>query len=618
LFTDASDNLKKLYDNGFIDKIGYYNALFVSKFCKENNKVLIQMSSALISYCLDKGHTCVELKDFEGQDLNSFKENENESKVNNILFHFPHIEEWIEKLKNSGVVGLLDNNKPLVIDGKGRLFFQKYYKYEKELAEKILSKAQSIKSFNDITLQRLTKAINLLFENNKNSIDYQKLAAEVALLKDICIISGGAGTGKTYTATLILSLLLVESPSYKTALAAPTGKAANRLLESINIHYSIFKDRLQGMLDKSTPDKCFTIHRLLGASSSKLGFYYNEDRPLPYDILIVDEVSMIDLVLMVHLFRALKKDAKIILLGDKNQLTSVEAGTVLGEICNIGTMNNFSSEMIEKLKIFDSTNLTQYLDTGAYKLQDCMVELVENKRQSDAPEIDRLAQFTNLGKSPKALELIKHSDNNIQFIAYNKLHDKIGVLVEGFYESLIKDKTLDIEKAFERLNKFRILSPFRDGPFSVKFMNKYVENILINKKIIKPFDYWYTGKPILIHKNDYNLNLFNGDVGLCFKDENETFVYFEGKGKIYPSLLPEHETAYAMTVHKAQGSEFDEVLLILGNRMHKELLNKQLLYTAITRAKKQLYICGDEDLIEYAILHPIKRYSALGDHLKTE
>jgi len=138
--TDVSNNLKKLYDNGFIDKIGYYNALFVSKFCKENNKVLIQMSSALISYCLDKGHTCVELKDFEGQDLNSFKENENESKVNNILFHFPHIEEWIEKLKNSGVVGLLDDNKPLAIDGKGRLFFRNIINMKKNWLKRYLVK----------------------------------------------------------------------------------------------------------------------------------------------------------------------------------------------------------------------------------------------------------------------------------------------------------------------------------------------------------------------------------------------------------------------------------------------------------------------------------------------
>ena len=623
MLTDASGSLKKLYEAGFIDKIGYYNALFVSKFYKNDNgtsddKELLKITSALINYCLDQGHTCVELKDFGGQDLNSFIENGNESKVNNIIYYFPHIEKWIEKLKNSGVVGLDNDREPLVLDEKGRLFFQKYYKYEKELAEKILSKAQNIKAFDDITLQRLTKAINLLFGNNKNSIDYQRLAAEVALIKDICIISGGAGTGKTYTATLILSLLLVENPSYKIALAAPTGKAANRLLESINIHYSIFKDRLQGMLDKSIPDKCFTIHRLLGASSYKLGFYYNEDRPLPYDILIIDEVSMIDLVLMVHLFRALKKDTKIILLGDKNQLTSVEAGTILGEICSIGEMNDFSLEMIEKLKIFDSINLSHHIGTNPYKLQDCMIELVENKRQLDAPEINRLAQFTNLGNSPKALELIKQSDNNIQFIPYNKLHDKIVDLVESFYESLITDKTLDVTKAFERLNNFRILSPFRDGPFSVKFMNKYVENILINKKIIKPFEHWYSGKPILIHKNDYNINLFNGDIGLCFKDEEETFVYFEGKGKIYPSLLPEHEAAYAMTVHKAQGSEFDEVLLILGNRKHKELLNKQLLYTAITRAKKKLYIYGDEGLIKYAIEHPIKRYSALGDYLKSK
>jgi len=184
--------------------------------------------------------------------------------------------------------------------------------------------------------------------------------------------------------------------------------------------------------------------------------------------------------------------------------------------------------------------------------------------------------------------------------------------------------------AFEELNRFRILTPYRMGLFSVDYMNKFIESLFINKLLVSPYVIWYSGKPVLINKNDYNLHLFNGDVGLVIEDNEGLSVYFEKRidrivedneylnfRKIYPSLLPECETAYTMTIHKSQGSEYEDVLIMFGNR-DSQLLSRQLFYTAITRAKRKLYIYGERDLIKKAIENPIKRYSALGDYLKTD
>ena len=620
MLSEPSERLEAIYKSQNISKLDYSYALFLSKFTDEY-KELVQMTSALISSQLNQGHTCVYMKDFA-------EDGGSQLPGSSTIFSFPVLDEWVEKLKKANILGDENDNKPLILDKEGRLFFQKFYKYEKELAQKLLEKADSTKPINDRTVE----ALNKLFDGS-SGIDYQKLAALTALLKNICIISGGAGTGKTLTACRILALLLVENPSRKIALAAPTGKAANRLLESLKDSYENkvkdgvtiegIKSTLGDLLTVKFPEDSFTIHRLLGASESKPSFYYGKDRPVPYDVVIIDEVSMIDLALMVNIFRAIRSDTVVILLGDKNQLTSVEAGSVLGEICGIGEMNKFSVKMTDLLEKYMDMNLSTLKDSGVYKLQDCMVELTKNYRQIEGSHISELAEAVNKGDSEEALKIIKTS-RDIKLLPISnkiKVPDEVNTLIDMYFRPLLKEG-ITIDETFSLLKQFRILTPYKTGNFSVDFINKYVEAYLRSNGHLTSHDLWYSGRPILIHKNDYNVNLFNGDIGIYLKEEDEGFVYFEGKGNIYrglfPTLLPIHETAYAMTVHKAQGSEFDEVLLIFGNRKHKDLLNKQLFYTAITRAKKKLYIYGDEGLIEYAIEHPIKRYSALGDYLKSK
>ncbi|MDY6820200.1 MAG: exodeoxyribonuclease V subunit alpha [Deferribacterota bacterium] len=615
MLSKATDILESAYTSKVIDKVEYICAIFLSKFIKSSDvktKEIVQMTSLLLSYHLNNGHTCVDMKDFEGKKF-SLQED-------GLYYTYPQLEEWLYKLKQANILGENRDDRPLVLDSDNKLYFQKFYKFELELADKLIEKADTTEIINQETI----KALNKLFKAKNGGTDYQKLAAIVALLKNICIISGSAGTGKTYTACMILALLLIKNPSYKIALSAPTGKGANRLLESLKFNFKEIKDSLGNLLKADIPDESFTIHRLLGASESKPSYFYGPKRHIPYDVVIIDEASMIDLALMVNIFRAIRKDCKIILLGDKNQLTSVEAGSVLSEISRLGDINKFSDKMIVHFKKYIDIDPKKLKGENIYKLQDCMVELESIYRQKEESKIKELSILVNRGDYKKALEISKFS-NDIELHPFSnkkKIFNKINDLIDKYYTPLVeKSNNIDVKEAFKLLKKFRILTPYRKGDFGVEFINRYVEAYLRYKGLIGVNGRCYSGRPIIIHKNDYSIDLFNGDIGIYIENMDETYVYFEGNMDTYrallPTLLPIHETAYAMTVHKAQGSEFDEALLILGDK-HKELLNRQLLYTAITRAKERLYIFADENIIENAIKSPINRYSSLGKHLKVQ
>jgi exodeoxyribonuclease V alpha subunit len=265
-------------------------------------------------------------------------------------------------------------------------------------------------------------------------------------------------------------------------------------------------------------------------------------------------------------------------------------------------------------------DLTELKDANACKLQDCMVELIENKRQDEDSDIDKLAKFVNMGNTNEALKIINNEKStNMEFIMFESKNKRYFDMLKGFIDKFyvpLLEGDISKESAFETLSKFRILTPYRTGDFRVELINNFIVSYLKEKGLIKLNETWYSGRPIIIHKNDYSVQLYNGDIGIFIREQDRGSVFFDmGSKGLSPNILPIHETAYAMTVHKAQGSEFEEVLLILGDRESK-LLNRQLLYTAVTRAKKKLYIYGQTHLIEHAILNPIERYSALGDYLK--
>ncbi len=371
------------------------------------------------------------------------------------------------------------------------------------------------------------------------------------------------------------------------------------------------------------PEEASTLHRLLGALPGSPDFRYNSQNPLPVDLLVVDESSMVDLALLSNLAQAVPPEARLILLGDKDQLASVEAGAVLGDICDTGSLHPFSHPFGQAYRKITGEDLGA--DSGSAPssgIQDSIVHLKKSYRFGPQSGIGAVSRAVNEGDGDRALVLMKQE--GYPDISWKDLPrpEALGrVMKDHLREGWSYLKTVDPAEAFERFSAFRILSPLREGPYGVQAVNLLAEEILESEGYIKKDRPWYKGRPILITKNDYQLRLFNGDAGLILPDprnQNDLRAFFpseEGTLRSLPPLrLPAHETVYAMTVHKSQGSEFDRVLIVLPDR-DTPLLTRELLYTALTRAKERIEIWGKEEVFRAAVARRIERTSGLRDRL---
>ena len=521
---------------------------------------------------------------------------------------------WAQRLTTFSVVGAPGDFKPLILDDANRLYLHRYWRYERELAEAILKRSAAAEFDADLLQQGLAR----LFPAQGEETDWQRVAALAAVSRRFCVISGGPGTGKTSTVVKVLALLLEQQggESCRIALAAPTGKAAARLKESI-LGGVQCADEVRALI----PDDVFTLHRLLGYLKGSCSFRHNGDNPLPYDLVIVDEASMVSLPLMAKLVDALRHDTRLILLGDRDQLASVEAGAVLGDICNTGGSDGFSPSFAALAARLGADRLP-VRDCGA-QLGDAVVLLKKSYRFSSASGIGRVGALVNAGDGAAALALMtggEHSDITLaQTPEPAALGEALAERVLAGFGAYLKEK--GPEEAFAEFGRFRILCAMRSGPYGVEAVNLLVRERLARAGLIHPSGRWYAGEPVMITCNDYNLGLFNGDVGLILPDPdsgNELRAFFpSGAGamrKVLPLRLPEHESAFAMTVHKSQGSEFDRVLLILPDR-DAPLLTRELLYTAITRAKKSVELMAAEGLFHTAVNRRIIRRSGLREKL---
>ncbi|WP_283789400.1 exodeoxyribonuclease V subunit alpha [Bermanella sp. WJH001] len=548
---------------------------------------------------------------------------------------------WMKQaLAASNVVMIRDSDQyvenaqcPLVLDGE-RLYLQRYWLYEKQLE---LAIRQKLKPKNwDLTTEQ--DFIRQLFELNpdSNDINWQALAACMAATQGFCVISGGPGTGKTTTVIRLLALLIQlyqtqqhSHPIIK--LVAPTGKAAMRLTESISSAKQALA--VDDSLKNFIPEQASTVHRLL-KSDGKGAFKYNGFNPLHVDVLIVDEASMVDLPLMAKLLDALPEHAQLILLGDKDQLASVEAGSVLADICDSEIQHGYSANMAQTLSTLTKMDLTAHIETTGSPLRDHICHLRKSYRFDAKSGIGHLSVAANSGDFNGWQNVVQQGfsdlhlselteDNFQQFITTGS--DHYSEYIQTIYK-LSQNKGLNDEQAREvhlQFNRFQILCAIREGRLGVAGLNEVIEARLKRKGIIEANQTWYFGRPVMIMQNDYGLNLYNGDIGLVLPQLGDdgkvrAKVVFIGTDQqvrwLQPSRLPAHETVFAMTVHKSQGSEFEHCAVVLPEH-NTQVLTKELIYTGITRAKKQLTCIGKSGVIQQALKRKVQRASGLRERL---
>ncbi len=652
--------LKQLAADKQIRLLDYQFAQFIAE---RGGDPLTQLCSALVSFELGKGNVCLVLEELDQLfDLPSKQ-----------LFELvPPVENWPEHLARSHCVG---SGAPLVI-WSNRLYLSRYFNFEQQVVARLahtevkapidglqehLSQLFSrdydflYRSFSQspqLTAQEFAnkyldlvdpsqvnwKALQDLLEKASSGADlaglaelvpqqaclnWQKVAVAVAATSQVSVISGGPGTGKTTTVSKLLALLvrqgLEQNKELHIKLAAPTGKAAARLTESIT--GALGQLALAKEVTELIPTQASTIHRLLGVIPGRSVFRRNQDNPLHLDVLVVDEASMVDLPLMAKLLQALPPGAKLVLLGDKDQLASVEAGSVLGDICSFAE-TGYGPEKASQLSALTGYKLSVTSSGSGSGINNQLCLLRKSYRFDANSGIGTLARAVNSGQT-KLIPGLWDSFGDIRQTDLNErgYQDLLSLCLSGYspYLHLLRESAAAVQdkarSALAAFNRFQLLCAVREGYFGVKELNDKIEGLLRKKGLLPTGEFWYPGRPVIIMQNDHGLGLFNGDIGICLADEaGKLRVYFElSDGLIHdflPSRLPQHETVFAMTVHKSQGSEFAHTVLVLPDQMNP-VLSRELVYTGITRAKKQLDLFARPQILALAVKQKTQRASGL-------
>ncbi len=566
-------------------------------------------TAALLSRERGRGHSCLELADWAGRPLRG----DGATAVT-----LPDLESWREGLEASGLVGAGGGTTPLVREG-GRLYLKRYWHAEQRVARRLQRRLRTAPPRLDT--DSLATLFGALFPAAGAGIDRQAVAAAVALGGRLALVSGGPGTGKTTTVARILTLLLAAEPELRVALAAPTGKAAARLGESIAEAVPALP--VDDDLRRLVPLRASTLHRLLGYLPRSDRFRHHRRRPLACDAVVVDEASMVDLLLMDALLDAVPADARIVLLGDRDQLASVEAGFVFGDLCAAaGLGGGYSAAFADLYRRLGGGPLPEPAGGGerqegrAGALRDAAVELRTSYRFRGRPGLGGLARAIRRQDADRALEILR-AGSGLPGRGDVELRPPPEAAAEA-----LKPIRGDLERvlaadspaaALERLDRFRILCATRRGPWGVEHLNHLVERHL-EAHGLETVERWYRGRPILITANDYQAGLFNGDLGVCWPGDRGLLAWFPAGGgelrRLPLAKLPAHDTAWAMTVHKSQGSEFDRVLLTLPPA-DVAVLSRELLYTGTTRARRRLHLVATDEIVRRTIARRGRRASGL-------
>ena len=541
--------------------------------------------------------------------------------------------EAINCLQNHPSVG---ETKPLQLLEQ-RLYFARLSGYEQTLASRLLLMSERKL---DIDSDKLTQLLCDYFPEQdapEQGLDWQKVACAMAATKGFSVITGGPGTGKTTTVTKLLAILqsLYQNAPLSIKLVAPTGKAAARLSESILGAKQQLKDKISAAITPLIPESAQTIHRLLGVKPFTNKFRHNRSNPLHLDVLIIDEASMVDLSLMAKLIEALPEHARLILLGDKDQLASVDTGSVMSDLCQglvLGQTPSYSEARCAELNSLCFNNQRKLVaGNSQFKLADCIAFLQHSYRFTADSGIGQLALAVNTNNSGK-LNYVEQELSSGQFkdviLDYDIVSKPIDKLVQSAaskyaqYLNLIKQhaSVQDIHKAFA---SYQLLAAVREGDYGVHSLNKRIETQLSQQGLINvnSNQRHYLGMPIMIAQNDYQLKLFNGDIGILMHDDSAQlkaiFIDEQGNQRAFsPARLPAHDTVYVMTIHKSQGSEFAYTVMVLPPQNQATAgINRQLVYTGITRAKNTFELVADKKVLLMAMNKSVSRASGLYERL---
>ncbi|PMY60449.1 MULTISPECIES: exodeoxyribonuclease V subunit alpha [Pseudomonas] len=627
---------------------------------------LVLMAAALTSHQLGHGHVCLDL--FETLKEPDFAlslppEGDLQSTAavlpSQVLATLDGAH-WCKALAASRLVALAADQseqarqRPLVLSGK-RLYLRRYWAYERRIDNALRQRL----AVQEETPADLAERLGGLFGAAKAAgpVDWQKLACALATRGAFSIITGGPGTGKTTTVVRLLALL--QAPAVEAGkplrirLAAPTGKAAARLTESISLQVRSLS--VDDSVREKIPSDVTTVHRLLGNRPGTRHFRHHAGNRLPLDVLVVDEASMIDLEMMANLLDALPVHARLVLLGDKDQLASVEAGAVLGDLCRDAEAGWYSPQTRSWLEAVSGEQLAdsglQEDNAGTHPLAQQVVMLRHSRRFGEGSGIGQLARWVNQQQAEEARRLLAaRSHADLYGLSLKGEQDRAleRLLLEGHgdgpqgyrhYLSLLRGQRPPADTALEdprwtawardvllAFDQFQLLCAVRKGPWGVEGLNQRITAALFKARLIESDQQWYEGRPVLMTRNDYGLGLMNGDIGIALKlPEHEgtqdgrlvlrvAFPRNDGQGGVrfvLPSRLNDVETVYAMTVHKSQGSEFAHTALILPEALNP-VLTKELIYTGITRAKDWFSLIEPRaGVFEEAVRRKVKRLSGL-------
>jgi exodeoxyribonuclease V alpha subunit len=558
----------------------------------------------LVSKKLSEGHICVDLSALD------------QEKDYLPPVYQPLITKGIPDLSREKLVAGPGESQPFILH-HGRLYLQRYFRYETMILEgirRLLETEAPVRTARCEALLNQKELIQRLFPRSDDSgesseTDWQLAGVLLGAIGNLTIITGGPGTGKTTTLANMLTVLYALEPTLNIALAAPTGKAAMRMAESLAQALVRNPDLASEKIRALEP---MTLHRLLKPMNGSPHFRHHADNPLSEDVIIVDEASMVDAALLAKLLDAVKKGSRLILLGDKHQLASVEAGSILGDLCqDEHRINVTDPETAAALKPLCA------LPTAPQDHPLCghIVELIKSRRFGPDSGIGKVSAAILAGNAGA----IKSVPGEVE-IDHSYDPDILSAFLDGF-EAFIAEK--DISEAYKKFGKLRILCAVRQGERGVYRLNSLAEEYLKKRKLIRITGEFYEHRPVIIGRNYYELGLFNGDTGIIRADQQGVLkAWFpDGKGgmrEILPHYISEAQTVFAMTIHKSQGSEFDRVLVVLPEQDRGAFLTQELLYTAITRARKQVIIQGTASMIREIAGRTVQRVSGINERFNDD